>query len=109
MRNLHFEGQSYGNFTVKARTSGRRVNYNVASDFAGSNIRVSGNTQLAPGYPTNVEANLSKLPIERVLSLAKRTDIPAKGIVSGTGSHCRNHRKAGSESRPGHHQSGLIR
>ena len=83
-RNLRLEGESYGDFSAKVRTSGRIVNYNVASDFAGSNIRVSGNTQLAPGYPTNAETSLSKLPIERLLSLAKRTDIPARGIVSGT-------------------------
>ncbi len=82
--NLRFQGQSYGDFTATAKTSGQTVNYNVVSDFAGSNIRVNGNTQLVRGYPTNADATLSKLPIERLLAVAKRTDIPAKGNLSGT-------------------------
>src|SRR5262249_50028932 len=60
------------------------VNYNVVSDFAGSNIHVTGNTQLVRGYPTNASATLAKLPIERLLAVAKRTDIPAKGNLSGS-------------------------
>jgi translocation and assembly module TamB len=82
--NLRFEAQNYGDFTATARTSGQTVNYNVVSDFAGSNIRVNGNTQLARGYPTNADASLKNLPIERVLALARRIDIPARGILSGT-------------------------
>jgi translocation and assembly module TamB len=83
-RNLRFGGQNYGDFTAIARTSGQTVNYNVVSDFAGSNIKVNGNTQLVRGYPTTADATLSKLPIERILAVAKRTDIPAKGNLSGT-------------------------
>ena len=82
--NLRFQAQNYGDFTATARTSGQTVTYNVVSDFAGSNIHVNGNTQLVRGYPTNADATLSKLPIERLLALAKRTDIPAKGNLSGT-------------------------
>lgn len=37
-----------------------------------------------PGYPTTADANLSNLPIQRVLVLAHRADIPAKGNLSGT-------------------------
>jgi translocation and assembly module TamB len=82
--NLRFEAQNYGDFTATARTNGQTVNYNVVSDFAGSNIKVNGNTQLVRGYPTNADASLSKLPIERLLALAKRTDIPARGNLSGS-------------------------
>src|SRR5260370_34689663 len=81
---LRFEAQDYGDFTATAKTSGQTVDYRVVSDFAGSNLRVNGSTQLARGYPTRADASLSKLPIERVLALAKRTDIPAKGNLSGT-------------------------
>jgi translocation and assembly module TamB len=81
--NLRFQAQNYGDFTATARTSGQTVTYNVVSDFAGSNIRVNGNTQLVRGYPTTADATLSKLPIERLLVIAKRTDIPAKGNLSG--------------------------
>src|SRR5207302_8882332 len=76
--NLRFEAQNYGDVTATARTNGQTVNYNVVSDFAGSNIRVNGGTQLARNYPTTADANISKLPIERILALAKRADISAK-------------------------------
>lgn len=83
-RGLRFEGQNYGDFSATARTNGQTVNYNVTSNFAGSNIRVNGNTQLTRGYPTNAGASLGNLPVERVLVVARRTDIPAKGSLSGT-------------------------
>src|SRR5207245_1173184 len=43
-----------------------------------------GNTRLARGYATNADANISRLPVERILAVAKRPDIPAKGSLSGT-------------------------
>ncbi len=82
-RGLRFAGQNYGDFTATARTSGGLVNYNIDSNFAGSNIRIAGNTRLAPGYPTTANADIARLPVERVLALA-RQNIPAKGILSGT-------------------------
>lgn len=81
--NLRFDGQNYGDFNLKASTSGQTVNYNVASNFAGSDIKVDGATQLVRGYPTTANANLRNLPVERILVLA-RQDIPAKGNLSGT-------------------------
>jgi translocation and assembly module TamB len=81
-RSLRFEGQNYGDFRATAKTNGRTVNYNLTSDFAGSNIRVSGNTQLVRDYPTNADAAISNLSIERMLTLANRTDIPAKANLS---------------------------
>jgi translocation and assembly module TamB len=83
-RGLRFQGQNYGDFNATARTKGQTVNYNVTSDFAGSNIHVNGNTQLIKGYPTKADVNLRNLAIERVLAVANRTDIPAKGMLSGT-------------------------
>jgi translocation and assembly module TamB len=83
-RGLRFEGQNYGNLNATARTKGQTVNYNVSSDFAGSHIRVSGDARLERGYPTNADVNISHLPIERMLVLTDRQDIPAKGTLSGT-------------------------
>jgi translocation and assembly module TamB len=81
---LHYEGQDYGDLTANARTSSSAVTYQLTSDFAGSNIRVNSNTQLARGYPTTADANIRNLSVERVLQVAQRTDIPAKGSLSGT-------------------------
>ena len=83
-RGLRFESEAYGDLTATAHTSGSTVTYQLSSDFAGSNIRVNGNTQLARGYPTTADANIRNLPVERVLQVAQRTDIPAKGNLSGT-------------------------
>ena len=83
-RNLRFDGQSYGDFTAKASTTGQRVSYDVISNFAGSDIKVAGNTDLVRGYPTTADANIHSLPVERLLTVAKRSDIPARGILSGT-------------------------
>ncbi len=83
-RGLRIDGQTYGDFTGTARTSGQTVTYNVNSDFAGSQIRVNGNTSLAVGHQTTADANIAGLPIDRVLVLLKRTDIPAKGNLTAT-------------------------
>jgi translocation and assembly module TamB len=81
---VHFEGENYGDLTASAHTNGTAVNYQLTSDFAGSNVRVNGTTQLAREYPTNADASINGLAVERVLQLAKRSDIPAKGILSGS-------------------------
>lgn len=82
-RGVRVEGQNYGDLTVSARTSGQTVNYNISSDFAGSHVRLNGNTQLTQGYPTTADANIAHLPVDRVLALAKQ-EFPAKGTLSGT-------------------------
>jgi translocation and assembly module TamB len=83
VRGLRADGQNYGDLTAMARTTGNTVDYRVNSDFAGSTIKVSGATTLAPEYPTNATASISNLPVERALALANRTDIKAKGNLSG--------------------------
>ncbi len=84
VRGLYADGQNYGDLTANARTSRNTVNYDVTSDFAGSNVKVAGSTQLAPGYSSSIEAQLRRLPVERVLALVRRTDIRVKGNLSGT-------------------------
>lgn len=82
-RDLRFDGQNYGNATLRASTSGSTVNYDLSSNFAGSDISVRGNTQLTKDYPTTADATLRNLPVERILAVAKQRDIPAKGVLSG--------------------------
>lgn len=84
VRGLQSEGQNYGDLTATATTSGQSVNYNLASNFAGSNIHVDGNTELTHDYPTTARATLGNLPVQRALSVANRSDIPISGLLSGT-------------------------
>lgn len=83
-RGVRYEGQQYGDLNATARTNGQTVNYNLTSDFAGSNVRVNGATQLVRDYPTTADATIANLPVERVLAIANRSDIPARGVFSGT-------------------------
>ena len=83
-RGLKFDSQNFGDATLDARSAGQAVRYQLVSTFAGSNIRVTGNTDLQPDYKTSLDANISNLPIERALAAAQRTDVPAKGTLSAT-------------------------
>lgn len=80
---LQSEGRNYGDLTATANTTGQSVNYKLASDFAGSNIRVDGSTRLAPEYPTMARASVANLHIEPLLAIAGRGDLPIKGVLSG--------------------------
>ncbi|MCU1325719.1 MAG: hypothetical protein JWN34_1089, partial [Bryobacterales bacterium] len=83
-RNLTADGQNYGDATLAARTSGQTVSYDLTSNFAGSTSKVTGKTDLVRDYPTTADANISGLPIQRLLVLAKQSDVPARGDLSGT-------------------------
>ena len=52
------------------------------SDFAGSTIRVNGQSLLTGDHPTTATASITGLPIEQVLTVAHRRDIPASGMLS---------------------------
>jgi translocation and assembly module TamB len=80
---LRIEGQSYGDLEAAARTTGRTTTYNLTSNFAGSTVRLHGNTQLVRDYPTTADADIANLPVDKVLAAAKRTDVPARGSLSG--------------------------
>ncbi len=86
VRGLRWEGQIYGDLTGTATTSGQAVNYNLASNFAGSNIHIDGSTQLTRDYPTAARASFGNLSIQRLLAIADRSDIPVQGLLSGTAS-----------------------
>ncbi len=83
-RALHFEGQAYGDFQGAVRTNGDTASFKATSDFAGSNLRASGTVQLVRGYPGSADVQLSGLPVERVLAIAHRQDIPLKGQLAVT-------------------------
>jgi translocation and assembly module TamB len=79
---LRLKGQYYGDINATARTNNQTVTYNLTSNLAGGSIRVNGNTRLVADYPTNADASIANLTIERALVLAARPDIPARGVLS---------------------------
>jgi translocation and assembly module TamB len=78
-RNLRDKRQSFGDLTADAHTTGNVVNYNLASNFTGSNIQGSGHTQLTPEYPTTANVSVANLQLEKVLQVAGREDVPVRG------------------------------
>ncbi len=93
-RGLRLNGQSLGDVTATAKTTGRAASYQLTSNFAGSNIQITGTTQLTRDYPTAASATIANLPVDRVLTAAKYTDLDARGTLSGTA------RLTGSYSNP---------
>lgn len=77
-------GIAFGDLSATAHTTRQTVDYTLTSNFAGSNIRASGNTQLAKDYPTTADLQISNLPIERALAAAGEASIPARGVLSGS-------------------------
>jgi len=54
----------------------------VNSDFAGSTIRVTGQSLLAGDHETTANASIANLPIDRVLAVAGRRDLPVRGTLT---------------------------
>ncbi len=81
-RGLRVENQSAGDLTATARTANGTVNYNLTSNFAGSNIGINGHTQLVKDYPTTADASIQNLSIEKALAIAGESSIPARGDLS---------------------------
>jgi translocation and assembly module TamB len=84
-RGLQMQGKALGDFTATASTAGNAVRYNVNSDFAGSTIRVNGESLLTGSHQTTATAAISGLPIDRVLAIAGRTDLPVSGTLAVNG------------------------
>ena len=85
VRGLQMEGRNLGDLTATASTAGNTVQYNVNSNFAGSNIRVNGSSVLTGDHATTASASIANLPLDRVLAIAGRRDIPLSGTLSATG------------------------
>jgi len=81
-RGLRVQNQDAGDLTATARTVSGTVNYNVTSNFAGSNINVTGHTALSKNYPTTADASIQNLSVEKSLSIAGEGALPARGNLS---------------------------
>jgi translocation and assembly module TamB len=81
-RGLQMEGKNLGDLTASTQTSGTNLNYQVNSDFAGSTIRVNGQSQLTGDHATTATASIANLPIQQVLAVAGRRDIPVSGTLN---------------------------
>jgi translocation and assembly module TamB len=79
---LRIQNQDAGQLTATARTQNGAVHYNVASNLAGSNVRVNGTTALASPYATAAQASIQNLSVAKALSLAGQSSIPASGTLS---------------------------
>lgn len=82
---LRVQNRGAGNLTATVRSNSGAVTYNVASNFAGSNIQVNGRTVLTKDYPTTADALVRNLSIEKALEITGQADIPVKGTFSATG------------------------
>ena len=81
-RSLKVQNQNAGDLTATARTANGTVNYDVTSNFAGSNIQIDGHTGLTADYPTAADARISNLTVEKALAIAGQSSIPARGNLS---------------------------
>ena len=81
-RDLEIQNRDAGEVTASARTSKGSVNYKVDSNFAGSNIRVSGNTTLNGAHATVADASIKHLSISKALQMAGQSSVPASGDFS---------------------------
>ena len=81
-RSLRVQHQDAGDLTASARTSGKDVNYNVRSNFAGSNVSVNGRTTLIPNYPTVADAHIKDLTVQKALEIIGQAAVPVTGTLS---------------------------
>ncbi len=81
-RDLHVQNQNAGSLTASARTANGSVNYNLNSDFAGSQVKLKGATALSGGYFTNADATIKNLSVAKLLQLTGQGTIPASGELS---------------------------
>jgi translocation and assembly module TamB len=85
-RGLELNKQSLGNTTLRAQTKGGRLSARLDSDFAGSSIHGSGETQLQGDYPLNAKltfANVTYAGVQRVMGPAAGVRPDVDGLVEG--------------------------
>jgi len=85
-RALGRQGRSLGDISARVQTSGSKIQFRLASTFAGSTIDASGETNLARDYETSANLNIQNLPIQDALAVAGRGDVAASGLLSAKGS-----------------------
>jgi translocation and assembly module TamB len=81
-QNIEVDGKPFGNLNATASTAGGAVHYNLDSNLLNSSIRASGQTQLSGDHATTASASIANLPIDRILALAGRGDVPVKGSLN---------------------------
>jgi translocation and assembly module TamB len=81
---LRVRGRDAGALTASAHTTGGNVIYEIASDFAGSNVKVQGRTALSTGHYTKASAVIGNLSLSKALDLANQTAVPVSGILSAS-------------------------
>src|SRR5579883_240191 len=81
-RGLKVQNQDAGELTAKVRTSNNKASYQLVSDFAGSNIRINGQTALVKSYQTVADLSIDGLSIQKALQIAGEGAIPATGDLS---------------------------
>ena len=81
---LAMQGKPLGDLTATANSAGQDLHYNVTSDFAGSTIRVNGQSAIAGDHRTTASASIANLPLDRVLAIAGEGDLPVKGTLTAT-------------------------
>ena len=79
---LAMQGKNLGDITATAQTAGAQLIYKVNSDFAGSTIKVDGQSLLTGDHATTATASIANLPVDRVLAVAGRRDLPFAGSLS---------------------------
>jgi len=79
---LAMEGKQLGDVTATAQTVGAELTYKVNSDFAGSTIKVDGQSLLTGDHATKATASIANLPVDRVLAVSGRRDLPFAGLLS---------------------------
>jgi translocation and assembly module TamB len=79
---LKVQGQDAGSLTATAHTTNGTVVYKLGSDFAGSNIAVSGHTALQANYPTTADASIQNLSLSKVLQITGESQYPVSGTLT---------------------------
>jgi translocation and assembly module TamB len=85
VRGLEMEGKRLGDLTATAATASQAVEYNVNSDFAGSTIHVNGRSLLTGKHDTTARAEIANLPLDRILAVIGRRDLPVAGTLALNG------------------------
>lgn len=81
-RSLRVQNQDAGDLSATASTSNGKVNYNVHSDFAGSNVKLQGETTLAKDYRTTADVSIANLSVAKALQIVGQGSLPASGNFS---------------------------
>ena len=79
---LRIRGEDAGGLSASAHTANGNAVYQVASNFAGSNVKVEARTALAAGYYTTASAAISNLSVSKALALVNENGVPVSGTLT---------------------------